>query len=101
MSGVKEEKSISLLLRLDLEFLESTPKTLINSLHATARNFDTPSYWTLTKKVAQTFPIKLTVFLMRKEDSDTMEARKIAIINHAGALPLHSASHPAFSNIFN
>ncbi|MCU6698548.1 hypothetical protein, partial [Laedolimicola ammoniilytica] len=27
---------------------ESTPKTLINSLHATARNFDTPSYWTLT-----------------------------------------------------
>ncbi|WP_368250020.1 hypothetical protein, partial [Fusicatenibacter saccharivorans] len=25
-----------------------TPKTLINSLHATARNFDTPSYWTLT-----------------------------------------------------
>ena len=37
-----------LLLRLDLEFLESTPKTLINSLHATARNFDTPSYWTLT-----------------------------------------------------
>ncbi|MEQ2719681.1 hypothetical protein, partial [Fusicatenibacter saccharivorans] len=26
----------------------STPKTLINSLHATARNFDTPSYWTLT-----------------------------------------------------
>ncbi|WP_207657400.1 hypothetical protein, partial [Blautia sp. BCRC 81119] len=39
---------ISLLLRLDLEFLESTPKTLINSLHATARNFDTPSYWTLT-----------------------------------------------------
>lgn len=48
MSGVKEERSISLLLRLDLEFLESTPKTLINSLHATARNFDTPSYWTLT-----------------------------------------------------
>ena len=34
----------------DLEFLESTPKTLINSLHATARNFDTPSYWTLTTK---------------------------------------------------
>ena len=50
MSGVKEERSISLLLRLDLEFLESTPKTLINSLHATARNFDTPSYWTLTKE---------------------------------------------------
>ena len=49
MSGVKEERSISLLLRLDLEFLESTPKTLINSLHATARNFDTPSYWTLTQ----------------------------------------------------
>lgn len=49
MSGVKEERSISLLLRLDLEFLESTPKTLINSLHATARNFDTPSYWTLTE----------------------------------------------------
>ena len=49
MSGVKEERSISLLLRLDLEFSESTPKTLINSLHATARNFDTPSYWTLTK----------------------------------------------------
>ena len=49
MSGVKEERSISLLLRLDLEFLESTPKTLINNLHATARNFDTPSYWTLTK----------------------------------------------------
>ena len=48
MSGVKEERSISLLLRLDLEFSESTPKTLINSLHATARNFDTPSYWTLT-----------------------------------------------------
>ena len=48
MSGVKEERSISLLLRLDLEFLESTPKTLINSLHATARTFDTPSYWTLT-----------------------------------------------------
>ena len=48
LSGVKEERSISLLLRLDLEFLESTPKTLINSLHATARNFDTPSYWTLT-----------------------------------------------------
>ena len=48
MSGVKEERFISLLLRLDLEFLESTPKTLINSLHATARNFDTPSYWTLT-----------------------------------------------------
>ncbi|MBD9339235.1 MAG: hypothetical protein EGQ54_00190 [[Ruminococcus] lactaris] len=39
---------LCLLLRLDLEFLESTPKTLINSLHATARNFDTPSYWTLT-----------------------------------------------------
>lgn len=38
-----------MLLRLDLEFLESTPKTLINSLHATARNFDTPSYWTLTE----------------------------------------------------
>lgn len=51
MSGVKEERSISLLLRLDLEFLESTPKTLINSLHATARNFDTPSYWTLTKQL--------------------------------------------------
>ena len=33
-----------------LEFLESTPKTLINSLYATARNFDTPSYWTLTMK---------------------------------------------------
>ena len=48
MSGVKEERSIRLLLRLDLEFLESTPKTLINSLHETARNFDTPSYWTLT-----------------------------------------------------
>jgi len=48
LSGVKEERSISLLLRLDLEFSESTPKTLINSLHATARNFDTPSYWTLT-----------------------------------------------------
>ena len=48
MSGVKEERFISLPLRLDLEFLESTPKTLINSLHATARNFDTPSYWTLT-----------------------------------------------------
>ena len=54
MSGVKEERSISLLLRLDLEFLESTPKTLINSLHATARNFDTPSYWTLTLKVGST-----------------------------------------------
>ena len=51
MSGVKEERFISLLLRLDLEFLESTPKTLINSLHATARNFDTPSYWTLTNDV--------------------------------------------------
>ncbi len=44
----QRRKSISLLLILDLEFLESTPKTLINSLHATARNFDTPSYWTLT-----------------------------------------------------
>ena len=53
MSGVKEERSISLLLRLDLEFLESTPKTLINSLHATARNFDTPSYWTLTQYIAE------------------------------------------------
>jgi len=52
LSGVKEERSISLLLRLDLEFLESTPKTLINSLHATARNFDTPSYWTLTLKAS-------------------------------------------------
>ena len=53
MSGVKEERFISLLLRLDLEFLESTPKTLINSLHATARNFDTPSYWTLTQYIAE------------------------------------------------
>ena len=44
----QREAIISLLLRLDLEFSESTPKTLINSLHATARNFDTPSYWTLT-----------------------------------------------------
>ena len=59
MSGVKEERSISLLLRLDLEFLESTPKTLINSLHATARNFDTPSYWTLT-----IIPLGIAAFLV-------------------------------------
>jgi len=55
LSGVKEERSISLLLGLDLEFLESTPKTLINSLHATARNFDTPSYWTLTYHQSERF----------------------------------------------
>ena len=54
-----------LLLRLDLEFLESTPKTQINSLHATARNFDTPSYWTLT--IEEAAFLKVACFQAKEE----------------------------------
>ena len=88
MSGVKEERSISLLLRLDLEFSESTPKTLINSLHATARNFDTPSYWTLTKKFvryregAEKYSIGLTKFQeLSKEAGAVYKIDGIALVN--------------------
>ena len=48
-------------------FRSSTPKTLINSLHATARNFDTPSYWTLTIETRKAG--KLT----RKAETDTIQ----------------------------
>ena len=46
--GCREERPLSLLLRLDLEFLFITPRTLSNNLQAISRDFDTLSYLTLT-----------------------------------------------------
>ncbi|MCR2019497.1 hypothetical protein NSB04_07040, partial [Blautia pseudococcoides] len=52
------ERSISLLLSLDLKFLGLSPKTLTNSLQAISRDFDTLSYLTLTKKILN-MPVRI------------------------------------------
>lgn len=94
MSGVKEERFISLPLRLDLEFLESTPKTLINSLHATARNFDTPSYWTLTLERSH-----MNVFEVVKENVTARQAAEAygLKVGRTGmaCCPFHSDKSPS------
>ena len=79
MLGGKEEISISLLLRLDLEFLESTPKTLTNSLQAISRDFDTFSYLTIT---FQKLHKRIKVIVLAVTDMERRERGAFTIKNN-------------------